>query len=116
MPWLTPADLPAARAWCELEVVTRLAFAELRTNGFTTGGGEPRRLLSEYRQLRTAQLAYARELAMTPGARASLGLNGEPVQSLDNYLREHDAQTAPAKADATAFERYVRAQDGKRAR
>jgi Phage terminase, small subunit len=91
MPWLTPADVPTARAWCELEVIARLVFAEMRTNGFTTGQGEPRRLLAEYRQLRTAQLAYARELGMTPNARASLRLNRQdPALTLQAYIRDHD--------------------------
>src|SRR5439155_17989797 len=27
--WLTPSDLPAARAWCEIEVLRRLVFREV---------------------------------------------------------------------------------------
>jgi len=37
LPWLEPADLPTARSWCEVEVLARLVFAELRANGFITG-------------------------------------------------------------------------------
>ena len=29
MPWLAPADLPACRAWAELEILGARAFAEL---------------------------------------------------------------------------------------
>jgi hypothetical protein len=89
MPRLTPADLPTARAWCELEVLARLVFAELRTNGFTTATGEPRRLLAEYRQLRTAQLAFAREMAMTPAVRASLKLKDRMDFDLAGYIAKH---------------------------
>src|SRR5438552_7698215 len=79
LPWLKPSDLPAARAWCEIEVLGRLVFKDLRSNGFTTGRSEPRRLLTEYRQLRSTQLGYARELAMTPAARKELlGVLEEP--------------------------------------
>ena len=82
LPWLKPSDLPAARAWCEIEVLGRL--------GFTTGQGEPRRLLTEYRQLRSTQLGYARELAMTPAARKELlGVLEEPdaVADFHAYIR-----------------------------
>jgi len=103
IPWLTPSDLPAARAWCEAEVLSRLVFHELRVNGITTGQGEPRRLLSEYRQLRSAQLGYARELAMTPQARKALGADpgreGDAVENFRSYVasrdaKRHDARTA----------------------
>ena len=90
LPWLKPSDLPAARAWCEIEVLGRLVFKDLRSNGFTTGQGEPRRLLTEYRQLRSTQLGYARELAMTPAARKELlGVLEEPdaVADFHAYIR-----------------------------
>lgn len=72
MPWLEPSDLPACRAWAELEVLSASAFAALTTDGLTNAEGEPRRLLSEFRQLRQAQLAYERELGMTPAARTNI--------------------------------------------
>jgi hypothetical protein len=74
MDWLEPSDEPTCRAWAELELLSARAFAELEANGLTNAAGEPRRLLGEYRQLRQAQLAYERELGMTPLARASLGV------------------------------------------
>ena len=67
-------------------------------NGITTGQGEPRRLLSEYRQLRATQLAYARELAMTPQAHRALGLDpgreGDAVERLQRYITAADARKA----------------------
>jgi hypothetical protein len=76
MPWLEPSDIPACRAWAELEILSAGVFAALTTDGFTNNEGEPRRLLSEFRQLRQAQLAYERELGMTPAARMALKANG----------------------------------------
>lgn len=76
MIWLEPSDLPAARAWAELEILGANVFAELAANGVTNPQGEPRRLLTELRQLRQAQLAYARELGMTPAARMAIKANG----------------------------------------
>jgi hypothetical protein len=52
------------------------AFAALTAQGLTNAQGEPRRLLSEFRQLRQAQLAYERELGMTPAARMAIKANG----------------------------------------
>src|SRR5262245_61988431 len=48
LPWLVDADLPAARAWAELEYLGARAFVDLEANGITTAKGEPRRLLSEF--------------------------------------------------------------------
>jgi len=67
MPWLADADLPACRAWAELELLGARAFAELELNGLTNESGEPRRLLAEFRQLRTAHLAYERDLGHDAG-------------------------------------------------
>lgn len=91
MPWLEPADEPAVRAWAQLEVLGALVFQELRTNGVTNGQGEPRRLLAEFRQLRTAQLGYTRELGLTPAAREALGVarrREEPGDRLRRYIEE----------------------------
>lgn len=76
MLWLEPSDIPAARAWAELEILGANVFAELAINGVTNHEGEPRRLLTELRQLRQTQLAYERELGMTPAARMAIKANG----------------------------------------
>jgi hypothetical protein len=75
MPWLTPADTPAMKGWAELEILSATVFAWLTRLNVINGQGEPRRLLSEHRALKLAQLAYERELGMTPLARATLKLN-----------------------------------------
>jgi hypothetical protein len=76
MPWLQESDIPACRSWAQLEILSDQAFIILRTIGITTHGGEPRRLLTDFRQLRLAQLAYERELAMTPASRQALRASG----------------------------------------
>jgi terminase small subunit-like protein len=76
IPWLEPADFPAVRAWCELEYLAERGYATLRTMGVInqqTGTAAP---VSELRQLRQAQLAYARELGMTPAARMAIKATG----------------------------------------
>jgi len=83
MPWLSPSDLPACRAWAELEILGAHVFADLATKGITTDKGEPRRLLSEYRQLRQTQLSYERDLGMTPAARVSLNVGVSRSRALD---------------------------------
>jgi hypothetical protein len=82
MPWVSPVDLPAMRAWAEMEILGSNIFAELHLNGVTTSSGEPRRLLGELRMLRTAQLAYERDLGMTPSARMSLRVGSARAQAL----------------------------------
>jgi len=75
MPWLTPADTPAMKGWAELEVLSATVFAWLLKLNVLNGEGEPRRLLSEHRQLKLAQLQYETALGMTPLSRAQLKLN-----------------------------------------
>lgn len=75
MPWLTPADTPAMKGWAELEVLSATVFAWLLRLNVLTDKGEPRRLLSEHRQLKLAQLQYETALGMTPLSRATLKLN-----------------------------------------
>jgi hypothetical protein len=83
MPWLDPADEPAVRAWCELEILSAGLFASLTADGVITPKGEPRKALSEYRMLRQAQLAYERELGMTPSARMNLRVGDSRARTFD---------------------------------
>jgi hypothetical protein len=76
MTWIDDADLPACRAWAEFEILSSIVFAELRKGGVVNKGGEARRLLNDYRLLRQTQLAYERELGMTPAARMAIKVNG----------------------------------------
>jgi hypothetical protein len=76
MPWIEDSDLPACRAWAQLEILADTTFAVLRQIFIINKEGEPRRLLTDFRQLRQTQLAYERELGMTPAARATIQANG----------------------------------------
>ena len=83
-PWLEPSDESTARAYCELEILSAAIFASLATSGglgvtkLTKDGKdlEVRRLVDAHRQMKQTQLAYARELGLTPLARAQLKVNG----------------------------------------
>lgn len=76
MPWIEDADVPACRGWAELEILSSTVFAEIKRVGVIGKDDEPRRLLGDYRQLRLAQLAYERELGMTPASRQALRASG----------------------------------------
>lgn len=76
MPWLESSDLPACRAWAELEILGACAFSELMGAGLLNAEDEPRRLLTDFRQLRQVQLSYERELGMTPAARMAIKASG----------------------------------------
>lgn len=76
MPWLEPSDMPAARAWAELEYLAGQVYAALRGLGVLNREGEARRLLDDYRKLRQTQVVLARELGMTPAARMAIKANG----------------------------------------
>ena len=96
MPWIEESDVPACRAWAQLEILSDQAFAIVRTIGILNREGEPRRLLTDVRQLRQAQLAYARELGMTPAARMAIKANGTKAAL--------DLMAAMAKAEDTEVE------------
>jgi hypothetical protein len=76
MPWLEESDLPACRAWAELEILGAIVFTELASNGPLTPEREGRRLLDDYRRMRSTQLLYEKELGMTPAARMAIKASG----------------------------------------
>ncbi|MHB8689323.1 MAG: hypothetical protein ACYDB4_19380 [Candidatus Dormibacteraceae bacterium] len=60
------AELPASRAWAQLEVLATDLFAALQAGR----GGE--KALEQYLAVRRLQLTYANALGLTPAARAAL--------------------------------------------
>lgn len=52
------------------------AHTHLRREGILDAKGQARDLLNVFRLLRQSQLAYARELGMTPAARVAIKANG----------------------------------------
>jgi phage terminase small subunit len=82
-PWLEPSDESTARAYCELEIMGAQIFAALSKMGDavvrTSKDGkdlEVRRLVDSHRQMKMTQLAYARELGLTPLSRMALRATG----------------------------------------
>lgn len=118
MPWLHESDIPAARAWAQPEILADLAFSHLRKEGVlqATGenAGEPRRLLADFRSLRSVQIVYARELGMTPAARnamrhvGSLAHAHEPRPHCASDDRNNDASCCDARAAVSAPSRHTR--------
>src|SRR5689334_8478641 len=72
MPWIQEADRPVCRAWSELEILSQTVYLVLRDKGVLNSEGEARRLLDDYRKLRSTQIQFSRELGMTPAARAGI--------------------------------------------
>ena len=90
MVWLTESDRPAARSWAELEIIGASVFGDLLTRGYVNEQGEPRKLLNDWRLLKQTQLAYERELGMTPAARAAMrvdALTGDDLAARASKLR-----------------------------
>jgi len=48
-----------------MEILATVAYGQFRDEGLTTPAGEPRKLLAEYRAIRSAQLAIARERGLS---------------------------------------------------
>lgn len=71
-PWLEASDFASLRAWAELELLSRQAYSILRTYGLLNSKGEPRRLLTDYRQLRATQNFIAGQLGLTTSSRIAL--------------------------------------------
>ncbi len=108
MPWLLPSDMPALRAFCELEY-----FCAAISNALDKGkslfdpDGNVRRLGHDYRIFRQSQMAYMRELGMTPVAHAMLKASsaGEPLGLAAQFALDDARERAalkrakPAKAE-----------------
>lgn len=107
MPWLQPSDLPAMRAYCELEYVCAAAFNALTRSGLFDAEGGVRRLGHDYRKFRATQAMLMRELGMTPAARAMLKTSSkdQPLDLVGEFARdiqrERKALEAPNDAEET---------------
>jgi phage terminase small subunit len=80
-PWLQPSDLPVARSFCEIEIMAKDMFADIRANGrvYTDeqGNVRSRGIVAEYRNMKRVSLAFARDLGLTPVARKQFKLSFE---------------------------------------
>lgn len=108
MPWLTPSDEPAMRAWAEIECLASRCYVILKEGQIVNGKGEPHRLLKDFRQLLQAQLQYANALGMTPAARSSIGANNtsnalDVAQLAAQIEDQNNAEDAPSEASFEAL-------------
>jgi hypothetical protein len=112
MPWLADADLPACRGWAEMEILANRAYQILSSVPIINRDGEPLRLLTDFRQLRQAQIVYARELGMTPSARLALQIASED-KALDLAAIASEYRDGAADAHPGAQDAPYRPADGK---
>ncbi len=86
-PWLTATDRSTVQSWAEVVKLKAAAFAALERDGpyrlTPDGDTVGRRLLGEYARLAVLELAYAKELGLTPAARASLGVSVATGRHMD---------------------------------
>jgi hypothetical protein len=104
MPWLTVADRPAMKAWAQLELLADVAYSILHKDGILNAKGEPRRLVTDFRQLRQVQLQYMAALGLTPASRASIKADGRHPQTdlvtlLASAAHETDEKAAQGNGD-----------------
>ena len=100
MPWVEPVDLPAMRAWAELEIISACIFSELLEFGIKTPNGEPDRMLAELRNTRRVQLAFEVQLGMTPMARQALKTSGQAPYDLVAAFAQDAANERAAERKA----------------
>jgi phage terminase small subunit len=71
-PWITPADGPTVRAWCQFERLALEAYERLRADGLMRSDGTPHPLLGELTKLRRAQVQLGSQLGIGPRARSEV--------------------------------------------
>jgi phage terminase small subunit len=89
-PHLTPADVPLARRYCELEHLVTLAFAEIRRReSAAMFNGVSDNLLNNYRRFASLQIQCANTLGLSPASRAALRLGKEnPDDLVADFARD----------------------------
>ncbi len=81
-----------------MEILATVAYGQFRDEGLTTPAGEPRKLLAEYRAIRSAQLAIARERGLTPAARRQLAGSGKQIDLAAGFARLNQESDGAAGA------------------
>jgi hypothetical protein len=79
LPQLQESDLPACRAWAQLEILCDQLYAFIRGAGIFNTKGEAKRLIHDLRQMRQTQLTYATALGLTPTSRLAIRATSEHV-------------------------------------
>jgi hypothetical protein len=97
MDWLQDSDLPVARQWADLEVLRFNIITVLEQDGPMNQKGVPHRLLTELRWITNSQLAYSRDLGMTPASRAEIMANNT------NSALDVAGAVAPGEKNSSPF-------------
>jgi len=71
-PWLKQTDLPALKAFAQLERLSAEAYEKIRRDGLVRADGTPHPLLERFNSLRRTQALYLQMLGLSPGARREL--------------------------------------------
>jgi hypothetical protein len=103
LPHLTPADKPAVRGWCELEVIAARLFAAIGDGGavrIASGDIFARRVVDDFRKVKLAQLSYAIQLGLTPVARATVRASSKGESDFDLVAAMASAAPEPAEPEA----------------
>ena len=104
LPHLQMADRPTAKAWAQLEILADCCFTELREHGVFNSEMESRRLLHDFRQLRTAQLPFANALGLTPLSRFQIKADSDraafDIAQAASERIDRLAPQKPSRADA----------------
>jgi hypothetical protein len=74
-------------AWCELEILALRVYGELDRQGVINNKGDTRRLLDDFRKLRASQLAFSKELGLTPASLATITALVSRDQHVDVIIR-----------------------------
>ncbi|MGO9264676.1 MAG: hypothetical protein ACLQBA_07265 [Candidatus Binataceae bacterium] len=75
--WIADSDTPTCRGWAQAAILAEACYAALRDGDFVTESGEPKKLLGEFRALRSLELSFAKELGLTPASRRQLAASGK---------------------------------------
>ena len=92
-PWIQKSDYGAVRSWAECRKMGDLAGAALQRMGpFRVKDGDliARKLTTEHRLYRQQELAYAKELGLTPASRAGVrvdALQGDDLAARARKIR-----------------------------
>jgi len=99
-PWLTPADDPMARRFCELQVLIEQVYAWIRATGVVSEAGDVKGPVDAHRRMTLAQNTLATQLGLSPAGRMAIKANGTrsvfdlPSEMLKNVTEIGESRAA----------------------
>ncbi len=106
-PWLTEADDPMCRRFCELQVLIEQVYAFIRAGSVVNSSGEVKTAVDAHRRLTLAQVHIATALGLTPASRVQLNLGSRDVE----YVSAEVIANVEAIGESRAAERAQRAKE-----